>query len=84
MAAKEMSAMSDAELETKLKASTTIQRTTMIIFAIIVGAWLVLGYWRENLMLFLSTVALALAITAVQSVGRTAIDQELRRRRSRS
>lgn len=84
MAAKDLSTVSDAELETKLKSSKSIQLTTMIIFAIIIGAWLVLGFWREQLPVFISTVAVAVALTATQSGSRTAIEQELRKRRGQA
>lgn len=81
MAAKDLSTASDAELDAKLKSSKSIQLTTMIVFAVILGAWLVLGYWREQLPVFISTVAIAVALTAIQSGSRTAIEQELRKRR---
>jgi uncharacterized membrane protein YccF (DUF307 family) len=84
MAAKDLSAMSDTELEGKLKVSTSIQRTTMIVFAVILGAWLALGYWREQLPVFISTVVIAVALTAIQSGSRTAIERELRRRRGQA
>jgi len=81
MAGKDLSGVSDAELEGKLTASKRIQLTTMILFAVILAAWLVLGEWRERLPLFMSTVAVAVVLTAVQSASRTAIERELRRRR---
>lgn len=84
MAAKDLSTVSDAELEGRLKSSKTIQLTTMILFALILGAWLVLGYWREKLPMFSATVAVAVVLTAIQSGRRTAIEREVRRRRSQS
>jgi MFS-type transporter involved in bile tolerance (Atg22 family) len=84
MAAQDLSAISDTQLEGKLKASKNVQLVTLIVFAVIIGAWLVLGYWREQLPVFISTVVIAVALTAVQSVGRTAIEQELRRRRGQA
>ena len=68
------------ELRSKVKAITTIQNTVVVIFAVIILAWLVLGYWRTNLPVFISTVAMAVAISATQIATRSGLVAELRKR----
>ena len=58
-----------AEMEAKLNKAKKTQMTVMIIFGLIILAWLVLGYWRENIPVFISTVALAIAISFASGAG---------------
>ncbi|MEM8862122.1 MAG: hypothetical protein AAGD96_27695 [Chloroflexota bacterium] len=57
------------ELETKLKAAKRTQLTVMIIFGLIILAWIVLGYWRDNTPVFITTIALAIAISFATSTA---------------
>lgn len=52
------------QIEAKLKKFKVVQWTTMMIFAVIILIWIFLGYWRSNLPVFISTVAMAIAISA--------------------
>lgn len=81
MAQKALSELSLEELQAKLKAARAVQVTIAIIFAVIVLAWIVLGHWRENAPVFISTLALAIAITTMVSVVPRGIANELKKRR---
>ena len=76
------SKMSDQELEDKLKSLKQIQRIVGIIFALIILAWFILGYWRTNTPVFISTVVLALFIYIFSGRGAGQISAELDRRQS--
>ena len=67
-------------LRQRLKAITTIQNTVIGLFAVIILAWLVLGHWRSNLPVFISTVAMGVAATVAQVAARSGLVAELRRR----
>ena len=69
------------QLEAKLKSIRVIHMTTVAIFAIIILVWIVLGHWRENLPVFISTVAMAVAISTLQFSSRSCLKSELKRRR---
>jgi hypothetical protein len=68
------------ELHSKLKAINAIQNTVLGIFFVIILAWIVLGYWRTNLPVFISTVAMGIAIAAMQAATRSSLQAELRKR----
>lgn len=65
------------ELEAKLKSAKTTQITVMVIFGLIILAWIVLGYWRDNTPVFVTTIALAIAIGASTSAGPRKISAEI-------
>jgi len=71
---------STAELTSNLNAAKKVHLVTMIIFGVIILAWVVGGYWRKNVPVFISTVAMALAISAVQIASRSGLVAELKRR----
>ena len=68
------------ELRSKLKTIRVIQNTIVGIFGVIILAWIVLGYWKSNLPEFISTVAMGLAVSAMQVATRSSIVAELRKR----
>jgi len=80
MAKVELSELSTEELQAKLKAGKTIQRTVIGIFAIIILAWIILGYWLTNIPVFISTVAVAVGTTVSVSVAPREIAAELQKR----
>ena len=72
--------LSIEELKGKLKKVRTIQMTTGSIFLVIILAWLVLGYWKTNLPVFISTVAMGIVCVAAASASLTALNAELAKR----
>lgn len=72
--------LSTEQLTAKLRTARAIQRTTTGIFAVIILAWIVLGLWRANLPVFISTVAVSLALTVSQAASRRGLEMELQRR----
>ncbi|MCC7001080.1 MAG: hypothetical protein IT357_02900 [Gemmatimonadaceae bacterium] len=83
MATKDLSAQSTADLESALRKLTALTRTVSIIFGVIVLVWVLGGYWRQNVPVFISTVALSVAITAMQYTSMSAVRAELARRAGR-
>ncbi len=71
---------STEQLTSALNASRKIQLATMIIFAVIILAWVVSGSWRQNIPVFISTVAMAVALYAAQTAARGALVAELKKR----
>jgi hypothetical protein len=69
-------------LRSNLKAAQAIERTVLGIFVVIVLAWIVLGYWRKNVAMFLGTLSLACGAWAIVSVGPRRLRAELARRES--
>lgn len=65
------------ELETKLKAAKKTQLIVIGIFGLIILAWIVLGYWRDNTPVFVTTIALAIAIGFSTSAGPRKISAEI-------
>ncbi|MGE0885144.1 MAG: hypothetical protein AB7P14_16480 [Blastocatellales bacterium] len=81
MAQKTSSDLNLEELQSKLKAAKAVQITFVIIFAVIIVAWVVLGYWRKNVPMFISTLALAISITTLVSMLPRKLANELKKRR---
>jgi hypothetical protein len=52
----------------------------MVIFTLIVAAWVLLGYWKTNVPVFISTLALGVSSTAATSIAPSAARAELKRR----
>jgi uncharacterized membrane protein len=82
MARKSLSEMTTEELASKVRALKSIQTTIFAVFAVIIGTWLVLGLWRTNLPVFISTVVLAVGTSASQIAVRGGLMKELERRRT--
>ena len=72
--------LTDAALEARIAAARKVHAVIVAIFAIIVLAWIVPGYWRENMLLFVSTVAMAVAITVAMHASTAGLRAERRRR----
>ncbi len=68
------------ELNGKLKAVKSVQTTCTVIFAIIILAWIVLGFWKTNLPVFISTVAMACILVLTNNLSRAAITAEIAKR----
>lgn len=84
MANENLANLSTAELEQKLRAGRATQRIVLVIFGIIILAWIVLGYWRSNTPVFISTLVVAIGAGIAVGAGPRSITQELQRRRRES
>ena len=78
--ADDLTSLSTDELRAKLKSTQAVQRTVAGIFAVIVLAWIVLGYWRTNTPVFISTIAMGVAAVVATSTAPRAVQAELARR----
>lgn len=67
-------------LASKLRTLKTIQATILVVFAVILLTWVVLGYWRSNVPLFVSTVGAAVSISAAIVASRRSLRAELKKR----
>ena len=70
------------ELEAKLKAAKKNQLIVMVIFGLIILAWIVLGYWRDNTPVFITTIALAVAIGFATSAGPRKLSADIEKLKS--
>ena len=75
-----LSEMSTADLKSKLSSIRKIQLTVAIIFGVIILAWIVLGYWKTNVPVFISTVAVSITSVAAMTVSSSALAAELKKR----
>jgi hypothetical protein len=80
--AEDLSKLTTDVLHGKLKAAQALQRTVFGIFAVIILAWIVLGFWRTNTPVFISTIAAAVAAGASVTAAPRGIRAELARRES--
>ncbi len=55
----DLSEMDQKELEQKHTSAQNTQRVVAIIFGLIVLAWIILGFWRENVPVFITTLSMA-------------------------
>jgi hypothetical protein len=76
-----LSTLTDEELHAKLKTHNTLQVTTTAIFIVIILAWIVLGFWRTNLPVFIITVVGAMGLSASQFASGSGIRAEISKRR---
>ena len=81
MAKRPVTEYSIPELEKALRRAQVVQRTTAVIFALIILAWIVGGYVAQNTLVFITTVVMAVAIVGVQQASKTALRTELTRRK---
>lgn len=81
MAKRPLSDYSIEELEGALRSARLIQLTVAAIFSLIILVWIVGGYVTQNTPVFISTVAMAIAIVAVQHASTSALRKELASRR---
>ena len=70
------------ELQGKLKVVNSLQITTLGIFAFIILAWIVLGYWKENVPVFISTIAVAVAASSGLIASRSSLNAEIAKRKN--
>lgn len=70
------------ELQAKLKAIKTIHASIIGVFVVIILLWIVLGHWRDNLPVFISTIAMAVAISASLVASRSNLNAELKKRKN--
>ncbi len=73
--------MTDDELKQKLKAARSLQLVVGGIFGVIIAAWVILGYWRSNVPVFISTIAMGLTSIAITNISPQKIATELKRRK---
>lgn len=74
------SEMTTEELNQKLKVANTMRLTVVSIFVVIILAWIVLGYWKTNVPVFVSTIAIAMTSVATTSIYPASIKAELAKR----
>jgi hypothetical protein len=68
------------ELRRLVRARNVIALVIAGIFGVIILAWVVLGYWRDNLPVFLSTLVLALSTQVMMRATSGGLVKELARR----
>lgn len=68
------------ELKSKLATIRTVQLTVAVIFAVIILAWVILGYWRTNLAVFISTIAMGMTTVAATTALQGGLVAELKKR----
>lgn len=68
------------ELKRLIKNRRLITLNVLIIFVVIIMAWVFLGYWRENLPVFISTIVLGIAAPAAMHATSNGLRKELRKR----
>lgn len=82
MAARPLTDIPTEELTRQLGALRKVHTVITGIVAVIVLTWIVGGHWRQNLAVFVATVAMSVAITAMQFSARARLEKELARRRA--
>lgn len=78
----ELSDLSINEVEAKLHAVKRTRLIVSVIFGLIILAWIVLGYWRDNTPAFIATIALAGGILAMQTNSQQQLTKELEKRKN--
>ncbi|PWN06002.1 hypothetical protein [Rhodohalobacter mucosus] len=68
------------ELKRLIKNRRLITLNILIIFAVIILAWIFLGYWRENLLVFISTIVIGVSAPAAMHASSSGLRKELRKR----
>lgn len=76
--------LSTEDLKANLKKIKIVHGAILAIFGIILLAWVVLGHWRENPPLFISTVVMTGAIFAALAASRSGLVRELKKREQSS
>lgn len=72
--------MTTEELKARLRTVRRVHGVTVAIFAVIILAWIVMGFWSRNLPVFITTVAMALTISTIMIPTRQRLSAELKRR----
>ena len=74
--------LSVEELKSKLKAMRTTQVTCGCIFALIILAWIVLGYWQTNIPVFIITVVMGLILVSTTGASAAGLRAEIAKKSS--
>ena len=64
-------------MEKTLKAAQTARWVVATIFALIILAWIALGYWRTNVPVFVATIAMGLTSFVAASAGANAMASKI-------
>jgi uncharacterized membrane protein len=81
MAKRPLTECTSEELETSLRKLKVVQITTVSIFGAIIAIWIFGGYVAQNIPVFISTLALAFGISAIQYASISETRKELTSRR---
>jgi hypothetical protein len=68
------------ELKSKLSKLSSIQLVTVSVFGVILVLWLVLGYWKDNLPIFISTIAMAVTVSSALLTSQLSLRAAIRKR----
>lgn len=68
------------QLKQKLGAIKKVHYAIIGIFMIIILAWLILGYWKDNIPVFISTIAMTVAISGALLASRSGLSSEISKR----
>lgn len=79
-----LSEMSVEQLKNKLNTVRKVQMTVGGIFVVIILAWLVLGYWKTNVPVFISTLCVAVGSLTAMTASAAGLSAELKRRQSKA
>ncbi len=77
---KSLAEMTTEELKSKLKTINSLLYTLIVIFTVIVIAWLALGYWKTNLPVFITTICMGVAASGGVFASTSAVRHELKNR----
>ena len=79
---KKLETLNEEELVQQRNTTRMIPITVAVIVGLITLAWIVLGYWRTNIPIFVSTVTLGVILIAATSTIPLRLSHELQRRRN--
>ncbi|MCL4844148.1 MAG: hypothetical protein KJZ79_20010 [Bryobacteraceae bacterium] len=79
-----LSEMSVEDLKNKLNTVRKMQMTVGGIFVVIILAWLVLGYWKTNVPVFISTLCVAVGSLTAMTASSAGLRSELKKRESKA
>lgn len=77
-----LSEMSTGELKNRLSAVRKVQITIGVIFLVIILAWVVLGYWKTNVPVFIATLCVAVGSLTSMVASTASLGAELKKRES--
>lgn len=80
MAKKTTEELSTEELRARVAGFGKVRLTVAGIFGLIILGWIVGGYWRDNLPVFIATVAMAISTFAMMGATQGPMIEELKRR----
>lgn len=70
---------SPEELKARLNMIRSIHLVFTAVFCLIILAWIVFGYWSTNLPVFISTLAMAVAVFVIFVAMRSGLAKSLKR-----